>query len=168
MASQMEQPADTSVIDVGKIEAVGQKMVQDVNESMQILSNSKDLAERRSHVRLAHGKIEQLLEWAAEFPFIKIQQLHEVKRDLAKIERETDLMESLRRIGPKEFDASCDCGCDFGVPITDLDSKYACPECGQISQFTVEEVAAIRAVANDAEEKALVSLGGLFGLISKK
>lgn len=62
---------------------------------------------------------------------------------------------------PANFDVTCDCGREFGVPLSDLEGDFACPGCGKVGRFTAEQVAAIHAVAKGADDKVLGSLGAL-------
>lgn len=74
------------------IAAMGQRMVGVVNESMRIAHDSKNIETRRSRIRVARERLAQLQELAGQYPFLKVQQLAEVERDLGKIEAVTDQM----------------------------------------------------------------------------
>lgn len=75
------------------IAAMGQRMVDVVNESMRIAHGSKNIETRRSRIRVARERLAELQGLAAQYSFIKVEQLAEVERDLAKIDRETDQLE---------------------------------------------------------------------------
>lgn len=96
-APSLPHQDDTALVsvtsrDVDLIAAMGARIVEGVNESMQIAGQSRNVETRRSRVRIAREKIEQLQELAAEFPFVRIQRLDDVERDLTKIDRESDAM----------------------------------------------------------------------------
>jgi len=78
---------------VAVIAAMGQRIVDVVNESMRIAHESKNIETRRSRVRVARERMAQLRELAADYPFLKIQRLADVERDLKKIDQETDRLE---------------------------------------------------------------------------
>lgn len=82
------------------IAAMGQRMVDVVNESIQIAGHSKNIETRRSRVRVARERIAQLQELAADYPFIKIERLTDVERDLAKIDSETDRLADATQSNP--------------------------------------------------------------------
>lgn len=79
---------------VEMIAAMAQRMVDVVNESIQIAGHSQNIETRRSRVRVARERIAQIQELAADYPFLKIERLADVERDLAKIDKETDRLES--------------------------------------------------------------------------
>ena len=99
---------DVTAADVEFIAAMGQRIIDVVNESLQIADKSKNIKTRRSRVRVAHEKIEQLGQLAAEFPFLKIQRLDDVERDLAKIDCETDSLEAHEASGKQGLDGLLD------------------------------------------------------------
>lgn len=86
------EPADQQQVEM--IAAMAQRMVDVVNESIQIAAHSQNIETRRSRVRVARERIAQLQELAADYPFLKIILLADVERDLEKIDRETDRLES--------------------------------------------------------------------------
>ena len=75
------------------IAAMGQRMVDVANESIQIAGHSKNIETRRSRARVAREKMRQLRELAEEYPLIRIERLADVERDLAMIDLETDKLE---------------------------------------------------------------------------
>lgn len=75
------------------IAAMAQRMVDVVNESIQIAGHSQNIETRRSRVQVARERIAQLQKLAADYPFLKIERLADVERDLGKIELATDQME---------------------------------------------------------------------------
>lgn len=85
------EPADQQQVEM--IAAMAQRMVDTVNESMRIAHDSKNVETRRSRIGVARERLVQLHELAEQYPFIKVQQLAEVERDLAKIDAATDQME---------------------------------------------------------------------------
>ena len=86
-------PAAELPPDVELIAAIGQRMVEVINQSMQIANDSKNVETRRSRVGVARENIERLQELATSYPFIKLQRLADVERSLAEIDRETEEME---------------------------------------------------------------------------
>lgn len=76
------------------IGAMAQRMVDVVNESMTIANGSKNIETRRSRVRVARDTLHRLLELAGDYPFIKVQRLVDVERDIGKIDAETDQLEA--------------------------------------------------------------------------
>ena len=86
------EPSDQQQVEL--IAAMGRRMVDVVNESIQIAGHSQNIETRRSRVRVARERIAQLQELAADYPFLKIERLADVERDLEKIDRETDRLES--------------------------------------------------------------------------
>lgn len=91
-------PADpvepTGQQQVEMIAAMAQRMVDVVNESIRIAGHSQNIETRLSRLRVARERIAQIQELAADYPFLKIERLADVERDLAKIDRETDWLES--------------------------------------------------------------------------
>lgn len=84
------EPDMQQQIDV--VAATARRMVEVVSQSMQIAFDSKNIETRRSRVRVARENIARLLELASDYPFIKIERLADVERDLAKIDERTDEM----------------------------------------------------------------------------
>ena len=80
--------------DVEVVRLSAESMVRVVNESIQIANGSKNIETRRSRVRVALEKLDQLREVAGEYPFLKIERLEDVERDLAKIDHETDVLQN--------------------------------------------------------------------------
>lgn len=162
-------PADQAEIEA--IAAMAQRMVDVVSQSMRIAFDSKNIDTRRSRIRVARENVARVQKLAADYPFIKIDNIADVERDLDKIDRETDRMAgvtstadlNLKGLVAENFDVSCDCGASFGVPLSNLEGEFACPECGQVGSFTSDEIAAIRSVVDDAEAKVRRSLSGLMG-----
>ena len=157
------------------VAAMAQRMVDVVNESMQIANGSKNVETRRSRIEVARDRLADLQQMARDHPFLALTSLPAVERSIAELERETNEMAQTGRRGapksqsradmrgplPADFDVTCDCGREFGVPLSDLEADFTCPGCGEVGRFTAEQVAAIHAVVKDAEEKVLRSLGGL-------
>lgn len=85
------KPSDQQQIEM--IAAMGQRMVDVVNESIQIAGHSQNIETRRSRVRVARERIAQPQELAADYPFVRIDRLADVEHDLEKIDRETDRLE---------------------------------------------------------------------------
>lgn len=93
-ASQVDTVEPNDQQKIGMIATMGQRMVDVVNESVQIAGHSKNIETCRSRVRVVQERIAELQELAADYPFLKIERLADVERDLEKIERETDRLES--------------------------------------------------------------------------
>ena len=168
------------------VAAMAQRMVDVVNESMQIANGSKNVETRRSRIRVARDRLADLQKLDSDYSFLALTNLADVERSIAELERETEEMAPTRRraapksgasstvmasagqrragmhgLLPANFDVTCDCGREFGVPLSDLEGDFACPGCGKIGRFTAEQVAAIHAVAKGADDKVLGSLGAL-------
>jgi hypothetical protein len=102
------EPTDQQQIEM--IAAKAQRMVDVVNESIQIAGHSKNIETRRSRIRVARERIAQLQELAADYPFLKIMQLVDVEHDLRKIDQETDSLEVTQESEDKwvdDFLAEC-------------------------------------------------------------
>lgn len=56
-------------------------------------NGSKNIETRRSRVRVARDTLRQLVEMASDYPFIKLERLADVERDIDKIDAETDQLE---------------------------------------------------------------------------
>lgn len=95
-ASPADPVEPTDQPQVAMIAAMAQRMVDVVNESIQIAGHSQNIETRRSRVHVARERIAQIQVLAADYPFLKIERLADVERDLEKIDRETDRLEGPR------------------------------------------------------------------------
>lgn len=86
-ACQIE-PADQQQVEL--VAAMAQRMIDVVNESIQIAGHSQSIETRRSRVCVAREHIAQLQDLAADHPFIKIERLADVEVDLSKIDQKTN------------------------------------------------------------------------------
>lgn len=150
---------------IAAVEMSAMSMLRVVSESMRIAFDSKSEETRRSRVRVARDNVARLLDLAADYPFLKVDNVDEVMRDLDKMDAATDAMfgapDPLAAILPTHFDTTCGCGRQFGVPIATIADEFSCPGCGLVGQFTAEQVSAIHDVIADALATARRSLGGL-------
>lgn len=69
---------------------MAQRIVDVVNESIQIANDSTNIETRRSRVLVAREKIQQLEELAEQYPFLKITRVADIERNLTIIDHETD------------------------------------------------------------------------------
>src|SRR5690349_4433593 len=67
------------------IAGMAQRIVDVVNESMRMAHHSKNIETRRSRAQVAREKIGEVQAMAAQYPFLRVEQLADVERDLAKI-----------------------------------------------------------------------------------
>jgi hypothetical protein len=76
--------------DVKLIGETAQRIVQIINESLQIANTTKINETKISHVRLARQKLIELKEYANKYPFIEIDKLHEVESNIREFEVEIE------------------------------------------------------------------------------
>ncbi len=76
--------------DVKLIAETAQRIVQIINESLQIANTTKNIETKTSRVRIARQKLIELKEYAKKYPFIKIDKLHEVESNIRTFEGEID------------------------------------------------------------------------------
>jgi len=74
--------------DVNITAKTAQRIVQIINESLQIANTTKNIETKISRVRLARQKLNELIQYANKFPFIKIDKLHEVELNIREFETE--------------------------------------------------------------------------------
>jgi hypothetical protein len=72
--------------DMKQIADMAQRIGDVINESMQIASKSLNQDTQVSRIQVAKDKFHQLEQLMEEYPFLKVDQLEGVKRDIAKLE----------------------------------------------------------------------------------
>jgi hypothetical protein len=76
-----------SQVDV--VAAMAQRIVDVINESMQIANVSKNVETRRSRIGVARDRLADLQKMASDYPFLALTNLADVERSIAELERET-------------------------------------------------------------------------------
>lgn len=88
--SAPEQDGRESQVEL--VAAMAQRMVDVVNESMQIANGSKNVETRRSRIRVARDRLADLQKLDSDYSFLALTNLADVERSIVALERETDEM----------------------------------------------------------------------------
>lgn len=88
------------------VAAMAQRMVDVVNESMQIANGSKNVETRRSRIRVARDQVADLQKLDSDYSFLALTNLADVERSIAELERETEEMAPTRRRAAPKSGAS--------------------------------------------------------------
>lgn len=76
--------------DVNLIAGTAQRIVQIINESLQIANTTKNIETKKSRVRVARQKLVELEEYAQKDQFIKIEELLKIESNIREFEAEIE------------------------------------------------------------------------------